>query len=158
MLQRLINILDRLAEPDANKSALPEHDYKLAGAALLVHATLIDGKADEAEYFKLRQLLRDHFDLQDNEVGEFIMLAEQEELKAVDLYGFTRKLTEELDADGRMEIIEMLWEIAFSDGVLHEYESHLIWRVAELMHVTTRDRVRLRKIVEARYAKNSPQI
>ncbi len=153
MLQRLIEMINNLADPEPESSALAVEDYKLAAAALLVHATLVDGKVDDNEKFKLRQLLRDHFNLPEQEVDAFIKLAKREEHEAVDLYGFTRRLTKQLDAEGRMEIIEMLWEIAFSDGVLHEYESHLIWRVAELMHVSTPDRIRLRQLVEARQAK-----
>ena len=153
MLQRLIKIINNLADSEPENTPLPLEDYKLAAAALLVHATLVDGKADTSEQFKLRQLLRDHFDMPEQDVGEFIKLAEREEHNAVDLYGFTRRLTKQLDPDGRMEIVEMLWEIAFSDGVLHEYETHLIWRVAELMHVSTKDRIRLRQLVEARHNK-----
>ncbi len=153
MLQRLIKIINNLADPQPEDTLLPQEDYKLAAAALLVHATLVDGNADNSEKLKLRQLLRDHFDLSEQDVGAFIKLAEQEEQNAVDLYGFTRRLTRQLDPEGRLEIVEMLWEIAFSDGVLHEYETHLIWRVAELMHVSTRDRIRLRQLVEARHTK-----
>ena len=153
MLQRLIKIINTLADPEPESQVLPQEDYKLAAAALLVHATLVDGNVDDSEKLKLRQLLRDHFDLNEQDVGDFIKLAEQEEQNAVDLYGFTRRVTKQLDPQGRLEIIEMLWEIAFSDGVLHEYETHLIWRVAELMHVSTHDRIRLRQLVEARHNK-----
>jgi len=144
-----------MSEPDQQDAILPEDDYKLAAAALLVHATLVDGKADLSEHYKLKQLLRDHFQLAEPDVEKFIQLAKQEEKRAIDLYGFTRRLTEQLDPDGRMEVVEMLWEIAFADGVLHEYETHLIWRVAELMHVSSRDRIRIRKMVEARSTGNS---
>ncbi len=153
MLQRLKTMIDHIVEPQKDARALPVSDYRLAAAALLVHATLIDGKAENCERDKLRQLLCEHFGLKEQDVDEFIKLAEREESNAIDLYGFTRQLTKELDAEGRMEIIEMLWEIAYSDGVLHDYEQHLIWRVAGLLHVTTRDRVRLRKQVEARMKK-----
>ncbi len=153
MLQRLIKIINNLADPEPEKLKLPQEDYKLAAAALLVHATLVDGNADDAEKNKLRQLLQNHFDLSEQDVGDFIKLAEQEEQNAVDLYGFTRRLTKQLDPAGRLEIVEMLWEIAFSDGILHEYETHLIWRVAELMHVSTHDRIRLRQQIEARHNK-----
>ena len=52
--------------------------------------------------------------------------------------------------DGRLQLIEYLWETAYADGVLDEYESNLIWRVAELIGVETRDRVRLRQKVQAK--------
>jgi len=68
----------------------------------------------------------------------------------VDLYSFTSVLCRELDQEGRQRIVEMLWEIVLADGVLHEYEADLVSRGAELLGVSTRDRVRLRKIVENR--------
>jgi uncharacterized tellurite resistance protein B-like protein len=46
--------------------------------------------------------------------------------------------------------VEMLWEIVMADGVVHAFESNLLWRTAELLGVSTRDRVTLRKMVEAR--------
>ena len=56
----------------------------------------------------------------------------------------------ELDQDGRQRMVEMLWEIVLADGVLHEFESNLMWRASELLGVSTQDRVRLRKLVESR--------
>ena len=56
----------------------------------------------------------------------------------------------QLDQDGRKRIIEMLWEMAMADGVVHEFETNLIWRVAELLGVSAHDRVTLRKIVASR--------
>ncbi|MGB6196867.1 MAG: TerB family tellurite resistance protein, partial [Methyloceanibacter sp.] len=56
----------------------------------------------------------------------------------------------QLDQNGRKQIIEMLWEIAMADRVVHEFESNLVWRVAELLGVSARDRELLRKTVASR--------
>jgi uncharacterized tellurite resistance protein B-like protein len=69
---------------------------------------------------------------------------------AVDLHRFTSVLCAQLDQDGRKQIIEMLWEIAMADCVVHEFESNLVWRVAELLGVSARDRELLRKTVASR--------
>jgi uncharacterized tellurite resistance protein B-like protein len=74
------------------------------------------------------------------------------ERDAVDLYRFTSVLCRELDQDGRKRVVEMLWEVVLADGQVDEFESNLVWRVAELIGVSTRDRVTLRKQVEARLA------
>ena len=50
-----------------------------------------------------------------------------------------------LDDDGRKEIVEMLWDVAFADGAIHEFQANTIWRIAELLGVSTRDRVLLRQ-------------
>jgi len=35
--------------------------------------------------------------------------------------------------------VEMLWEVAYADGVLHEFEAQLMRRLAGLMFVDDRD-------------------
>jgi uncharacterized tellurite resistance protein B-like protein len=49
----------------------------------------------------------------------------------------------------------MLWEVVMADGVVDEFESNLVWRAAELLGVSTRDRVLLRKAVASRVAGDS---
>ena len=66
----------------------------------------------------------------------------EEEQDAVDIYGFTSILTRHLDQDGRQKIVEMLWQVTFADGIVHEFENNLVWRSAELLGVSTRDRIR----------------
>ena len=45
----------------------------------------------------------------------------------------------------------MLWEVVMADGVIHEFEFESVWRTAELLGVSTRDRVTLRQAVAARH-------
>ncbi|WP_428688058.1 TerB family tellurite resistance protein, partial [Roseibium sp.] len=64
--------------------------------------------------------------------------------EAVDLYGFTSVLKRTTDEAERLAIVEMMWEIVYADGHVHEFEDNTIWRVAELLGVSTRDRMSLR--------------
>ena len=64
--------------------------------------------------------------------------------EAVDLYGFTSVLKRTTDEEERLAIVEMMWEIVYADGHVHEFEDNTIWRVAELLGVSTRDRMTLR--------------
>ena len=45
-------------------------------------------------------------------------------------------------------IVEMLWEMVYADGTVHEFEDNALWRIAELLNVPSRERIRLRKMVE----------
>jgi uncharacterized tellurite resistance protein B-like protein len=67
---------------------------------------------------------------------------------AVDLYAFTSVVKRHLDEEARIEFIRLMWEIVFADGELHELEDHTLWRVAELIGVDRRDRIRLRREVQ----------
>jgi len=47
-------------------------------------------------------------------------------------------------------MIEMLWEVAYADGSLHDFESNMLRRVAGLLYVTDRESGDARKRVVAR--------
>jgi uncharacterized tellurite resistance protein B-like protein len=127
-----------------------EEELRVSAGALLVTAGGIDGRFDADERRKVKALLKKQFGLEDKETRQLFEAAEQRERDAVDLYRFTSLLCRELDQEGRKRIVEMLWEVVLADGVVDEFESNLVWRVAELLGVSTRDRVTLRKLVEAR--------
>jgi uncharacterized tellurite resistance protein B-like protein len=46
-----------------------------------------------------------------------------------------------LDQPARIAIIAELWEMVFADGVVHEVEDTVVWRVAQMLGVETRDRM-----------------
>jgi uncharacterized tellurite resistance protein B-like protein len=129
-----------------------EEELRVASAALLINAGSIDGKFDSNEKQKVKALLQRRFDLKPDELKRLFQEASAEEREAVDLYRFTKVLCRNLDQDGRKRIVVMLWEVVMVDGVVDEFEANLVWRVAELIGVSTRDRVTLRKMVEARLA------
>jgi uncharacterized tellurite resistance protein B-like protein len=70
--------------------------------------------------------------------------AEQE---AIDLYKFTAQLNRSLDETGRARIVEMMWQIAYADGGVTEFEDNLIWRAADLLGVSRDERIALRERV-----------
>jgi uncharacterized tellurite resistance protein B-like protein len=145
----LTELFERLTHPGAHAGNLREEELRLAAAALLVHAMVIDGVVATGERRKLKALLQTHFGLDDDEARRLIREASRHH-GAVDLHRFTSVLCAQLDQDGRKQIIEMLWEIAMADCVVHEFESNLVWRVAELLGVSARDRELLRKTVASR--------
>jgi uncharacterized tellurite resistance protein B-like protein len=143
-------LVDRVLGEDQHSLNLREEELRLAAAALLMHAAGVDGQVDPEERRKLKALLQKRFDLDGGAMRQILGEAEAWEQESVDLYSFTSVLCRELDQDGRKRIIEMLWEVVMADGVVHEFESNLVWRAAELLGVSTRDRVLLRKQVEDR--------
>jgi uncharacterized tellurite resistance protein B-like protein len=143
-------LLEQVSGGLASPQQFREDELRLASAALLVHAAAVDGHFDNDERKALKEILQTRFGLADSEARQLLTDARAREQEAVDLYRFTSVLCRELDQEGRKRMVEMLWEVAYADGVVHEFESNLVWRAAELLGVSTRDRVELRKAVEAR--------
>jgi uncharacterized tellurite resistance protein B-like protein len=44
-----------------------------------------------------------------------------------------------------------MWEIVYADGELHELEDNVVWRVAELIGVDSRERIALRHLVQGQH-------
>jgi uncharacterized tellurite resistance protein B-like protein len=122
-----------------------EQDYRLAAGALLVHIAAIDGEFDAAERVRVQRLVEERFSLSHAQAHELIAHATESEREAVDLYHFTSVLKRSLNEEGRRQLVGMLWEIAYADGDIDECEENVVWRVAELLGVSTRDRVTLRQ-------------
>ena len=124
-----------------------EDDYRLAAAAMLVHAAAIDGEMSQSERDKLHAVIMQRFALDDATTDELITKATAAEHEAVDLYHFTHQLNRALDDDGRAKIVEMMWEIVYADGQRDELEDNLIWRAADLLGVSAHERIALRRRV-----------
>ncbi len=67
----------------------------------------------------------------------------------MDLYGFTSILQQSMSLPERRRVIEMMWTIAYADGEAQEFEENMIWRVSELLGVSTNDRIALRRKVRS---------
>jgi uncharacterized tellurite resistance protein B-like protein len=147
---KLKDLVEGVDQDSSRAKSLREEELRQAAGALLITAGGIDGRFETEEERKVKALLQTRFDLEPDEVRQLFEESAERERDAVDLYRFTSVLCRELDQDGRKRVVEMLWEVVLADGQVDEFESNLVWRVAELIGVSTRDRVTLRKQVEAR--------
>ena len=145
MFESLRNFVAEFVEGDKHPSEFADNDYRLAAVALLVHAAGIDGDVSQRERDKLHAVVKRRFNLDDRLADELIDKATAAEHEAVDLYHFTKLLTRVLDEEGRAKIIEMMWEIVYADGERDELEDNLLWRAADLMGVSPRERIELRQ-------------
>ena len=56
------------------------------------------------------------------------------------LFEFTRVIARHFSPTERIALIEMLCEVMYADGALHDLEASLLRRVGELVYVSDRDR------------------
>ena len=147
MFEAFKTLIGELVGGDKHPDSFDDNDYRVACAALLLHAAAIDGDIEEAERDLLHLMLKQRFSLDDAATEKLIEVATTSEHEAVDLYHFTRLLNRSFDDQGRQRLIEMMWQVAFVDGRITEFEENLIWRAADLLGVSSRDRIALRQRV-----------
>jgi len=151
MFDRMLSFLKDLPAR-AGRHAGHEDDPRVAAAALLYHVMTADGVRRDAEWERLKALLASAYSVQGAELDALAKAGKEADNEAIDLYTFTSVLNRHLDAEARKAFIELMWEIVYADGELHELEDNVVWRVAELIGVETRDRVEARRRVAARTA------
>jgi uncharacterized tellurite resistance protein B-like protein len=137
-----------LDEPRAQNPS-GSKDWVLAAAALLVRASTIDSEMSQARRTKLHAVLKARFQRDDLAVSRLIEAADAANRAAVDLYHFTRQLNNAIGDEDRRQIIKMMWEVIYADGKVNELESNIVWRVADLLGVSSRQRIELRQCVAA---------
>ncbi len=140
-LKRFLTDLTGKPEP----KPIGADESRLAAAALLYHVTAIDGTIGDEERARLRALLKERFNLADDDLDDLMTAAEAADKEAVDLYGFTSVLKQRLDIAERERLVGMMWELVYADGRVHEFEDNLIWRAAELLGVSSDVRIRLKQ-------------
>jgi uncharacterized tellurite resistance protein B-like protein len=143
MFERFRKFLSDVAEGGKHPAHFDHNDYRLAAAALMVHTAEIDGNMAEPERRKLHDLLQRRFELSEAETQVLISEATEAEHEAIDLYHFTTVLNRSLTENDRLRIVQMMWEIIYADGRVSEFESNLIWRAADLLGISSRDRIEL---------------
>jgi uncharacterized tellurite resistance protein B-like protein len=147
MLRSISEFISEITGGARHPVSFEETDFRLAAAALLVHVATTDNNFDAAEHAKLAEVLSQRFDLGAEEADELIGSAVRADLEAVDLYQFTSRLNASFDEEGRKKIVEMMFQVAYADGTLSEFEDNIVWRAADLMHVPSRERVTIRRRV-----------
>ena len=151
MLDGLLRILIGLNGSDR---AGERNDPAFALAVLLIEMARSDDRVEVREHSLIERALARRFGLQRDEVTRLIKAAEEGAVRAADLFHFTRVVVENFTEEERIAVIEMLWEVAYSDDLLTGDEDALIRRVAGLIYVSDHDRAEARQRVMRRFEKD----
>lgn len=114
------------AEPAADRIAV-------AACALLLEIAHADSTFGEEERERIARHAREDLGVPKEDVREVIRLAEEARRESVDLYQFTKLVTEGFSREQRLRLIEAIWGVVYSDGVLSAVEGQLARRIAELL-------------------------
>ncbi len=124
------------------------HTLRLAAAALLVEMTRADFNIDEVERAAVLNALESAFELDAEETRTLLEMAEQQADASTSLHDFTQVINERFSPEKKLQLIELLWRVAYADGVIDKYEDHLVRKVAALIYVPHGDFIRAKHAAE----------
>lgn len=135
-LKRLFTGADAEQQPD------PEQQRRVAAAALLLEVARADFTQDANEERTMADMLKTRLHLSDEEAALLVEDAAERVNEATSLYEFTRLVNDHYAPEEKIDLVELLWQVAYADDDLDKYEEHLIRRVSELIYVAHEDFIR----------------
>jgi uncharacterized tellurite resistance protein B-like protein len=149
MLASLKNFLrEQFALAEQPDHVQEKHSLELATAVLAIEIARADEAVADEERHHIAEMVSSHFRLTGEEARKIVELADEHTEQAVSLYDFTRTLNDTLNYEERIEIIRLLWEVAWSDSRIHKYEEYYIRKIADLLYVSHGDYIRTKLAVE----------
>ena len=106
--------------------------------ALLIHAAKIDENYTEIEKKIIKKAIINLNEIGSDEAEKILEFAEKKEKESNQIVEFTREI-KKYSMEFRLKIIEIIWEIVYSDGTNDKYESNLIRRICGLLYISDKD-------------------
>jgi uncharacterized tellurite resistance protein B-like protein len=140
MFASLVDFLERnLNDKSGAVAQDPDAAARLAVATLCIEMTRADFDEQPQELERANALLAERFKLEQSEADALLQAARTQSDQAVSLQRFTRPLNQYFDMPGKINLIEMLWQVALEDGKLDKYEDALMHKLADLLYVPLAD-------------------
>lgn len=135
MIEKFKQFFEKHLSPPAGDEAVGQDRLQLATAALLVEMSRADGTVQEDEQEAISRALGKSFDIGEDKTAELIQLAESEIADATCYHQFTSLINKNFSKQQKVQLVEMLWEVAYADAQMEKYEEHLLRRLSDLLYV-----------------------
>ena len=136
----MLDIFKRIFEED-QESAIREHKIdkqgklKIAACVILLEAVTADSILSDQELHMIIDLLKTKYNMTDEQVNELIETSKKERESSTDLWYFTNLINENLSIDEKYDLMEMIWEVIYSDGTLDKYENYIAHKLLNLLNL-----------------------
>ena len=120
------------------KKEFENNNSKVLIASILIHAAKIDEVYTDNEKEIIKKALLNLYGIEKDEAAKILSLAEIKEQESNQILEFNKEIKKN-SVEFRLKIIEILWQIVYSDGTQDIYESNLIRRVCGLLYISDKE-------------------
>ncbi|MBO9490868.1 TerB family tellurite resistance protein [Endozoicomonas sp. G2_1] len=131
----MLSILKKLISDIEQDHQTDQYSIEAACTALLCEVMRADGHLDAEEKSKLNEIISDKFSLTAQETAEIIEESMALSDQAIDLYQFTSVINQHYNTEQRIEVVKLLWQLAYADQELAAIEQHTIRKISDLLHL-----------------------
>ncbi|MCK4910373.1 MAG: TerB family tellurite resistance protein [Thermodesulfovibrionales bacterium] len=112
---------------------------EVAACVVLLEAAYADYKCTEDELEHVVATMKDIFGITAPQARELVEMAHKEREHAADVYGFTREINETFPLEEKLKVLEALWKVIYSDGVIEKHEAALARKVVHLLRLERKE-------------------
>lgn len=141
MLEHFKDLFNPKQNSSGNEEYSNQQKLQIAACALLLEIANADEKLDAEEEKRIKEIMKNKFNLSDNDVENVISKSEEEIINSVSIYEFTDVLNKILNNDDKYLLLKYLWHIAYADGNLDTYEDYYIKKISNNLHLYNKDRI-----------------
>jgi len=110
-------------------------NLKLIALCLAFEVANADNDIDVRERNLILEKIKESIDLSVLTEKEIFDVIQEESEKRVSFYDIINDINQNLDKKGKIDVLKMLWEIAYADKVLGVDEERIIRRSAEMLGI-----------------------
>lgn len=134
MFRSLSNFFQEKMAPVEGQAEDRDH-LQVATVALLLEAAHADSEFTEEEQASIGRMVGARFDLNEEQTDELLHVADKERQGSGDLYQFARLINENFTRARKLAVLELLWQVVYSDGVLEVREDALMHKMGTMLGV-----------------------
>lgn len=110
-----------------------EREIQIATCIIMIEMAMSDNEFSEDERQLIVNTLQDKFRISAQDTNEIMRIASEYLGNSIDTWSYTHILDRNLSEPEKMQIIESIWRIIYSDGKLSGHEDSLVHKLFYLL-------------------------
>ena len=135
MFSNLKTAFQNITSKDKNEDEYEGEDIQ-AVIILLLEACQIDGDTGKVELEYIKKLLVHKFNFTSDQAEKNLLEALKKNDERIEIFSQIKIILNEMDHEERIDVIEMMWGVILSDGVIDDFEANLMRRMNGLLYVS----------------------
>ena len=135
MFSNLKTAFQNITSKNKNEDEYEGEDIQ-AVIILLLEACQIDGDTGKIELKYIKKLLINKFNFTPDQAEKNLIEAIKESDERIEIFSQIKIILNEMNHEERIDVIEMMWGVILSDGVVDDFEANLMRRMNGLLYVS----------------------
>ena len=135
MFSNLKTAFQNITSKNKNEDEYEGEDIQ-AVIILLLEACQIDGDTGKIELEYIKKLLINKFNFTPDQAEKNLVEALEKSDERIEIFSQIKIILNEMNHEERIDVIEMMWGVILSDGIVDDFEANLMRRMNGLLYVS----------------------